>query len=202
MRGRRAPEPAAVDSTLATSLLPPEDVPAPPVIWSDRAAALKAQPVPAAEAASQLVRLWRGDAALAAIGDAAVPRLATVLQGAALAAGLTPIQQDEGGDFLIVLLEGRVAMERQHTGGGVSRLYEARAGDLLGEMALLDGGPRFCACRTLTPCTLAVLDSMALQRLMADDAALAAALLASISRRLSLRLRQTGARLSALLAPQ
>ena len=102
----------------------------------------------------------------------------------------------------VVLLEGRCVAERRHGGGGVTRLMEARAGDLLGEMALFDGGPRFSSCRTLTPCSVAVFDAAALERLLADDPPLAAALLVSITRRLSLRLRQTGARLFALLAPQ
>ncbi|HSW03752.1 cyclic nucleotide-binding domain-containing protein [Aquabacterium sp.] len=203
LRGRRAAGPAdAGDSLPATSLLPPDEVIAPPVQWADRATELKAKPTDPAEAARQLLKLWRGDAPLAAIGDAAAPRLAPWLAAADVASGQQPILQDEGGDFLLVLLEGRVSVERQHPGGAATRLFEARAGDLLGEMALFDGGPRFCACRTLTPCTLAVLDSGALQRLMSDDPALAAAVLASITRRLSLRLRQTGARLSALLAPQ
>jgi CRP/FNR family cyclic AMP-dependent transcriptional regulator len=203
LRGRRAAAPAeASDSLPATSLLPPDEVIAPPVRWDERAAELKAKPADTADAARLLLKLWRGDAPLAAIGDAAAPRMAPLLQAADVGSGVQPILQDEAGDFLLVLLEGRVSVERQHPRGAATRLFEARAGDLLGEMALFDGGPRFCACRTLTPCTLAVLDSAGLQRLMSDDPALAAALLASITRRLSLRLRQTGARLSALLSPQ
>ncbi|WP_395701613.1 cyclic nucleotide-binding domain-containing protein [Aquabacterium sp.] len=203
LRGRRAAASEAGDSLPATtSMLPPDEVLPPPVRWEQRAAELKARPLDAADAAQQLLRLWRGDAPLAAIGDAAAARLAPLLLASEVSVDQQPILQDETGDFLIVLLEGRVSVERQHPGGAATRLFEARAGDLLGEMALFDGGPRFCACRTLSSCTLAVLDSSALNRLMADDPVLAAALLASITRRLSLRLRQTGARLSALLAPQ
>ena len=67
-------------------------------------------------------------------------------------------------------------------------------------MALLDGGPRFSTCTTRTPCLLAILETDALARLMQDDAHLALVVLASMARRLSLRLRQVSARLSALLA--
>jgi CRP-like cAMP-binding protein len=202
LRSRRAPAAPAEDSVPATSLLPPDEVPPPTVRWPERAAALKATPFPAEEAAQRLLKLWRGDAPLAALGETVPARLAPLLMASEVGTGQLPILQDETGDFLVVLLEGRASVERQHPGGGVTRLFEARAGDLLGEMALFDGGPRFCACRTLTPCTLAVLDSSGLNRLLADDPALAAAVLASITRRMSLRLRQTGARLSALLAPQ
>jgi len=45
--------------------------------------------------------------------------------------------------------------------GARARIGESRAGDLLGEMSMLDGGTRFCACTALTPVTLAVLASRA-----------------------------------------
>ncbi len=110
------------------------------------------------------------------------------------------IAQDEPGDFMLVVLEGTVTVERSAGGARPARLTEARPGDVLGEMALLDAGPRFSACRTRTPCRLAVLQADALARLMHDDAQLALVLLAALARRLSLRLRQVSARLSALLA--
>ena len=67
-------------------------------------------------------------------------------------------------------------------------------------MSLLDAGARFSACTTLTPCVLAVLEAHRLDELMAGEPRLALALLTSLARRLSLRLRQVSARLSALLS--
>lgn len=210
LRGRRAPAGSSAglaadggdDSIAPTSLLPPDDNGLPMVRWAERATQIKARPFDRTEAAHQLVRLWRTDPPLAALVETAPARLAPLIEAAQVDAGQQPILQDEAGDYFLVLLEGRVVVERQHEKHPPTRLFEARAGDPLGEMALFDGGPRSSVCRTLTPCTLAVLDTAALQRLMADDPALAAALMASIIRRLSLRLRQAGARLSALLAPQ
>nr|WP_246312396.1 cyclic nucleotide-binding domain-containing protein [Aquabacterium terrae] len=202
LRSRRTPVSEEVtDSVLATSLFPADDA-APVVDWATRAGELKAHPLPSAEAAERMLQLWHADPPLAGLGADAPARLARWLQGADVPAERELLKQDEIGDHLLVLLEGRVAVERKHPGGSVTRLMEARAGDLLGEMALFDGGPRFSACRTLTPCCVAVLDSAALDGLLAEDAPLAAALLVSITRRIALRLRQTGARLSALLAPQ
>jgi CRP/FNR family cyclic AMP-dependent transcriptional regulator len=202
LRGRRAASPEDVtDSVLGTSMFPADEA-APVVPWAARAAELKAETLAPRETAERLAQLWRGDPALAAFSATSVERLAPLLQGAQLRAEQALIRQDEISDFLLVLLEGRVAVERSHAGGSVTRLMEARAGDLLGEMALFDGGARFSSCRTLTPCSVAVLDASALERLLADDPPLAAALLMSITRRISLRLRQTGARLFALLAPQ
>lgn len=109
------------------------------------------------------------------------------------------IGQDEQGDFLVVVLQGTVAEDRQQPSGAKARIGESRAGDLLGEMSMLDGGTRFCACTSLTPVSLAILPSGVLGRMMQEDPFLAAALLAWISKRLSLRLRQVSARLSVQL---
>ena len=107
-----------------------------------------------------------------------------------------PVYQRDSTRFIN---EGTIAVDRVQPWGGRARLGEARVGDLLGEMSLLDAGTRFSSCRTLTPCVVAVLEAHALDRMMKDDPRLAAVLLAALARRLSLRLRQASARLSALL---
>ena len=75
-------------------------------------------------------------------------------------------------------------------------LTEARPGDILGEMSLLDSGMRFAVCTSLTDCEIAVLSAQALDEMMAADPALAAGLVALLARKLSRRLRVVGARLS------
>ena len=67
-------------------------------------------------------------------------------------------------------------------------------------LSLLDAGARFSACTTITPTLLAVLDARRMDELIAQEPRIALALLASLSRRLSLRLRQVSTRLSALLS--
>lgn len=192
---------ATDDSMLATSLLPPDDA-ALAATWAQRAVQVQAKTTPSFDAARELLALWGSDSGWIDFGADATSRLAPSLVAAQVASGHELIHQDEAGDFLMVLLDGRVAVERWHVGGDRTLIAEARPGDLLGEMAVVDAGPRFSTCRTLADSRVAVLEAAALKRLMRDDPALAAALLAAISRRLSLRLRQLGARLSALLAPQ
>ena len=63
-------------------------------------------------------------------------------------------------------------------------------------MSLLDGGIRFSTCTTLTECEIAVLSAEALDEMMAQDPPLAAALIALLARKLSLRLRVVSSRLS------
>jgi CRP-like cAMP-binding protein len=169
------------------------------VPWSHRAPDLKARPHDAAHGVATLARIWAQDRAMAALGTPALEALASYLDFVELDAGKRIIGQDEQGDFLLVVLQGAVAEERSQPSGAKIRLGESRTGDLLGELSVLDGGTRFCSCTALAPVTLAVLPQPALDRLLADEPRLAAALLAWIAKRLSLRLRQTSARLSVLL---
>jgi CRP/FNR family transcriptional regulator, cyclic AMP receptor protein len=213
LKGAGPADPPGMPSTFATTLMPEDEAVLPWVDWAVRAAQVGARPLDAGAAAAKWLALWHDDRHVAALPDGAAARLAPRLHAAEVPAGQTLVAQDEQGNFLLVLLQGRVAVERAGAGASgeprpsrrrtddPSRLSEARPGDLLGELALFDAGPRFASCRTLQPCEVAVLDAGGLQRLMADDAPLAAALMAAMARRLSLRLRLTSARLNALLSP-
>ena len=166
--------------------------------WAVRAGQVTAVVADAERGTAALSLLWAGGRG--AFDGAALQRLAAYLHFVQVRAGQRLILQDEPGDFMLIVLDGTLAVERITGGSRAARLAEARPGDVLGEMALLDAGPRASDCTTRTPCVLAVLETEALQRLMTEDPALALVLLASLARRLSLRLRQVSTRLSALLA--
>ncbi len=166
--------------------------------WAARAAEIGAVPFDAADGTGRLVALWAGGRVNFDAG--AVQRLSSHLQFASVGAGCKLIVQDEPGEFMLIVLEGSVAVERSPVHRRAARLAEARPGDVIGEMALLDAGPRVSDCCTRTACIVAVLQTDALARLMQEDAPLALLLLAALARRLSLRLRQVSARLSALLS--
>ncbi len=106
------------------------------------------------------------------------------------------IRQDEYSNFMVVLLSGTVAVDRVQPWGEHVRLAEARPGDILGEMSLLDSGSRFSACVTLNECEMAVMDARNLDEMMANDPALAASLIGLLARKLSLRLRAVSARVT------
>ena len=97
---------------------------------------------------------------------------------------------------MIVLLSGTIAVDREQPWGERLRLTEARPGNILGEMSLLDSGMRFSVCTSLTDCEIAVLSAQALDEMMAADPALAASLVALLARKLSRRLRVVSTRLS------
>lgn len=168
--------------------------------WTARAEALRARPCDEARGSALFAQLWRRGGHDLALDESEVTGLARYLAYAELPVGAEVITQDEHGDYLLVVLEGRIGVEQMLASGERTRLAEARAGDMLGEMSLLDAGTRSSTCTTRTPCTVAVLEARRLDDMMQAEPRLALALLASLARRLSLRLRQSSARLSALLS--
>lgn len=168
--------------------------------WRARAQEVGAQPYDRRKGAERFAELWGADRYVASLGRAELERMSQYLDFVQVPTGQEIIGQDEQGDYMLIVLEGTVAVDRVQPWGGRARLAEARPGDMLGEMSLLDAGARFSACKTLTPCVLAVLDAEGLDRMIMQEPRLGLALLASLARRLSLRLRQVSARLSALLS--
>jgi len=179
--------------------LEPEDD-APHIGWAERAERAHARPFDADRGAALFALHWREDRHALALDGGELARLAGFLRFVSVPARQEVIGQDEHGDYLLMVLDGKVAVERVPHRQPRTRLAELGAGEVLGEMSLLDAGPRFSACTTLTPCVLAVLEAHRLDELMAAEPRLALALLTSLARRLSLRLRQVSARLSALLS--
>lgn len=168
--------------------------------WSLRAGHVAARPFDAIEGAAMLVRLWGNDRFASTLAPQELERMGRFLHFVRVPADKEIISQNELGDFMVVVLEGTLLVDRVQPMGGRVRLAEVGAGEMLGEMSLLDAGMRSSTCTTLTPCTLAVVDKERLGAMAQTDPRLALALMASVSRRLSLRLRQVSSRLSALLA--
>ena len=185
------------DSVLFTSAFADQGVdPAMLVPWDARANEVGAKRLPAARGIKLLQALWAKDKYMSRLPPEAVQRLEKFFDFALVAADRDVIRQDEYGNFMIVLLTGTIAVDRVQPWGERLRLTEARPGDILGEMSLLDSGKRFSLCATLAECEIAVLGTQAMDEMMGEDPQLAAALVALLARKLSMRLRVVGARLS------
>lgn len=184
----------------ATQLMEREDSTQVLAPWGDRAAELNATPCNRELAQSQLTAWLTRDALFA---DRATPDLLAVVcsyfEFVRLNSGQELMAQDEQGDYLAVLLQGVAAEERTQPSGGRVRICEPRAGDVLGDLSMLEGATHLSTCLALTPLTLAILSRQALETLLAEEPALAALLLAWLGKRLSLHLRQASARLSVQL---
>ena len=170
------------------------------VHWSHRAPDLHAEPMDATQGAAALARLMGQDRSMAALGADWLKVIGGYFDFAQVESGKRILGQDEQGDFLLVVLDGSVAEERLQPSGAQVRLGEARQGDVLGELSMLDGGTRLASCKALTAVSVGVLSAHSLNRLQAEEPRLAAALAIWLGKRLSLRLRQVSARLSVLLA--
>jgi CRP/FNR family transcriptional regulator, cyclic AMP receptor protein len=185
------------DSVLFTSAFADQGVdPSMLVPWESRANEVGAKRVPATRGIGVLQALWAKDKYMSRLDSAAVKPLEGFFDFAVVDADRDVIRQDEYGNFMVVLLTGTMAVDRIQPWGEQLRLTEARPGDILGEMSLLDSGKRFSHCTTLTECEIAVLGTQAMDEMMDREPQLAAALVALLARKLSTRLRVVGARLS------
>jgi len=93
--------------------------------------------------------------------------------------------------FMALVVEGEVTVESHlmHRAQPLT-VNVLGPGEVLGEMALLDGDARSASCNASTDGVLAVLHRDALQMLMAEEPVTATRLLAAVGYRLSLRLRE------------
>ena len=164
--------------------------------WDARANETGAKQMSASRGLKLLQNLWSKDKYMCRLDDLAIGRLERFFEFAIVPEGREIIGQNEYGNFMVVLLTGSIAVDRVQPWGENLRLTEARPGDILGEMSLLDSGMRFSRCTTLGECQIAVLGASELDEMMTADPVLAANLIALLARKLSLRLRVVSARLT------
>ena len=168
----------------------------PPVPWDARAVEIGAVALSPRRGSVLLQQLWTQDQYMAQLGEAGLRWLEQYFTFSKLGSNRDLIRQNEHGNFMVVVLSGSVSIDRLQTWGEALRLAEARPGDILGEMSLLDSGNCFSSCTTLGECSVAVLGADAMDDMMGRDPRLAASLVALLARKLSLRLRAVSARLT------
>jgi CRP-like cAMP-binding protein len=200
-RIKRPPGSAGDDAGFFSSMYQePPEAPQSLCSWRDRAPQIGATPFDRKQGAEMFAKLWGADRHVVALTTDELQRMSQYLEFVQVPEGKEVIGQDELGDYMLIVLEGTLSVDRGQAWGSKTRMAEAHAGDMLGEMSLLDAGARFSSCATLTRSTFAVVEAKRLDEMIAREPRLSVALLASLSRRLSLRLRQVSARLSALLS--
>lgn len=191
------PSPVAASGFFSAGLL---DDPTGRVSWEQRAREAGAAPFDRAQGAELFAQRWGADRYVAALSADEIERMSRYFDFVRVPDAREVIGQNEHADYMVIVLDGTLKVERIQPGGARAHLADAQPGDMLGEMSLFDAGTRFSACTTVGDCTLGALDAQALDRMVAEEPRLGVALLASLSRRLSLRLRQVSVRLGALLA--
>lgn len=112
------------------------------------------------------------------------------------------IREGDGGDFMVMVLEGRVEVSKRDRWNTPQQLAVVEAGRTLGEMSMIDGEARFATCVAVEPALIAVLDRESLARIIVEQPLLGAKILMELVLMLSQRLRATSQRLLGLLDEQ
>ncbi|MBF0286015.1 MAG: cyclic nucleotide-binding domain-containing protein [Magnetococcales bacterium] len=106
-------------------------------------------------------------------------------------------QGEEEVENLYIILEGQVEVFAQDANGKTVRFSVLGEGEILGELAALDGGPRCASARAMGKARILTIDRRGLLRRIQEDPSLALRLLVQMSRRIRL-LDQEVLRLHAL----
>jgi CRP/FNR family transcriptional regulator, cyclic AMP receptor protein len=199
LRRRTAPPPSedSADSVMFTTAFADIGLEGSVLIpWEARANEINAKRLSTSRGLDLMHGIWDSDRYMSRLDAVSVARLGQFFDFATVPADREIIGQNEYSDFMVVLLSGSIAVDRDQPWGESLRLTEAQPGDILGEMSLLDSGQRFSKCTSLNECQIAVLAAKELDEMMTTDPVLAANLIALLARKLSARLRVVSARLS------
>lgn len=128
--------------------------------------------------------------------------LAHFMQLYRAAKGAEVIREGDRGDFMMLLVEGRIEVSRQDRWNSPRHIATVEAGGTLGEMSMIDGEPRFATCVAVEQAVVAVLSREALARIILEQPILGAKVLMELALMLSRRLRETSDRLIVYLDRQ
>ena len=92
--------------------------------------------------------------------------------------------QGDPGDFVVLLVRGRVKVVAAHTSGGTSILSVRGPGELVGELTAIDGSPRLAGATALDSLTVRLIAADEFRVLVAARPSLSLALLRMLVRRL------------------
>jgi CRP/FNR family transcriptional regulator, cyclic AMP receptor protein len=106
--------------------------------------------------------------------------------------------EGDPGDYMMILVEGRMEVSKSGDGGLHLLSYEGR-GRVLGEMALLDHEPRSATCVAATDCDLLTLNEEGMAKLVQDYPGIAYKVVYLLAKLLSRRLRRTSGLLADFL---
>jgi|SRR5207302_10562078 len=149
--------------------------------------------------ASQMHALIPRCALLENFSPAEVLVLAQFMQMYRAEPGVEIIQEGDGGDFMLMVVEGKVEVQKRDRWNTPQALAVAAGGGTLGEMSMIDGEARFATCVALEATLIAVLHRESLARITVEQPLLGAKILMELVLILSQRLRVTSQRLLGLL---
>ena len=105
------------------------------------------------------------------------------------------IREGDAGDFMMLIVEGEVDILKKGRHSQQQHMTSAGPGMTLGEMSMIDGEPRFATCMASQSTIFAVLTRDNMAKIILDHPSLGSKILVKMVTMLSVRLRQTSARL-------
>ena len=105
----------------------------------------------------------RGVPLFSGMTDRAIEAIAGLTSEAAFSSGETLVRQGDPGETFIILVDGTAVVERDGR-----RIAELARGDFLGEISLIDGGPRTATVTASAPISALVVEHAAFRRLVED----------------------------------
>jgi CRP/FNR family cyclic AMP-dependent transcriptional regulator len=159
------------------------------------------------EPVSAVVKALASSAVFGWLSDGARKRLAAAGAAHALDPGEVLCHAGDAGDAMFIVLEGEVEVRATSSGGRDVRFVALGAGAIVGEMAVLDGGPRSADVAAIRRTRLWRIGRAALVEALENEPRAAVALVAELSSRLrgandareANRLLDLGGRLAQLL---
>ncbi len=124
------------------------------------------------------------DMELEQIGSVAIPR--------SYPKGVRVFHEGDHSDACYIVRSGDLRVTREHSDGRAIALATLGAGDIFGELAMLDGGTRSASVETLSDAELLALPASDVRRVIAAHGDIAAKLIVAITR----RLRETNERVA------
>ncbi len=109
--------------------------------------------------------------------DEAFEKLAEIGEERAVPARTELFREGDPGDALYCILEGQIALSVRNQSGETAQIGLRHTGDAVGELALIDGGPRTATATTTEPCRLFVIERRAFLELLGKSPKLLANLL-------------------------
>jgi CRP/FNR family cyclic AMP-dependent transcriptional regulator len=135
----------------------------------------------------------------AAMPDDALRRLASVARRIDFDGPTTIFEEGAPAREMVVVLRGELEVRKRGRDGGDARIATLRAGDVAGEMALIDIQPRSAAVNALGPASLVVLTHADLASLYVADPHAYTIFIMNVAREISRRLRRVDGLLANLL---
>ena len=138
------------------------------------------------------------EGALVELSAADAREVVSYMRPERIKAGEVVIREGEStrNDFMALVLDGEVTVENSVAAAHDSMVVSVLGpGSLIGDMGIIDGGPRSATCTASTDLALAVLTREALTRLMDTHPSVAARLLLAMSKRIADHLRETNRKL-------